>query len=77
MNDSDNENQSQQPQKNETVKHGVVTVNDDDNPTPEQREEAIRDERDTDRLRTEKGSVEEGGRVGGTEGHAEFISASS
>ena len=68
MDKQENSSRSE-PAQNDLAKHGVITVNDDENPTPEQREQAIRDEPDTDRLRTEKGSVEEGERVGGTEGH--------
>jgi hypothetical protein len=67
MSNRENENASQQTPDKENIKHGVVTVNDENNPSPEQRDEAIRDEPDTERLRSEKQSVEEGARQSGNE----------
>lgn len=43
--------------------NGIVTVNDDKNPTPEERDERIGRENDTDRLRSERESVEEANRL--------------
>ncbi len=50
------------PDKNESSQqaaNGVVTVNDGNNPTQQQRDEIIGQEPDTARLRSEKESVEE------------------
>lgn len=46
----------QQPQ------NGIVTVNDENNPTPEQRDAQIPNEPGTERLRSERQSVQEGKR---------------
>lgn len=43
--------------------NGIVTVNDEKNPTPEERDERIGRENDTDRLRSERESVEEANRL--------------
>ncbi|MDB5197840.1 MAG: hypothetical protein JWP88_2211 [Flaviaesturariibacter sp.] len=40
--------------------NGVVTVNDANNPTREERDQRIPQEPDTDRLRSERQSVKEG-----------------
>lgn len=40
-------------------KNGIVTVNDANNPTPEERDERIGNEPDTERLRSERESVKE------------------
>jgi hypothetical protein len=42
--------------------NGIVTVNDDNNPTPEQRDAQIPNELGTERLRSERQSVQEGKR---------------
>ncbi len=39
--------------------NGVVTVNDANNPTPQDRDERIGNEPDTDRLRSERESVQQ------------------
>ncbi len=43
-------------------KNGIVTVNNGNNPTPEQRDEIIGKESDTERLRSERESVQEANR---------------
>jgi len=45
-----------------TTQNGIVTVNDENNPTPEQRDAQIPNELGTKRLRSERQSVEEGKR---------------
>ncbi len=40
--------------------NGIVTVNDSSNPTPEERDEKIGREPDTDRLLSERESVQQG-----------------
>lgn len=40
--------------------NGIVTVNNERNPTPEQRDAIISSEPDTERLRSERQSVEQG-----------------
>ena len=40
--------------------NGVITVNDGNNPTPEERDNKIANEQDTERLRSERQSVEAG-----------------
>ncbi|HYH14267.1 MAG TPA: hypothetical protein VD794_03550 [Flavisolibacter sp.] len=42
--------------------NGIVTVNDDNNPSREERDAKIGNEPDTERLRSERESVEEGKR---------------
>lgn len=42
--------------------NGIVTVNNDNNPTPEQRDAQIPNEHGTERLRSERQSVQEGKR---------------
>ncbi|MDB5251139.1 MAG: hypothetical protein JWP27_308 [Flaviaesturariibacter sp.] len=49
------ENKDQESKANGA--NGVVTVNDDNNPTREERDRAIPNEPDTDRLRSERQSV--------------------
>ena len=44
-------------QENEKPRHGVVTVNDERNPTPQERDAKIPHEADTERLRSERQSV--------------------
>ena len=44
------------PSKND---NGIVTVNNERNPTPEERDTAIPNEPDTERLRSERQSVEQ------------------
>ena len=51
--------QEQGLQGDKQTKNGVVTVNDDNNPTQEQRDEMIGKEPDTDRLRSERESVQQ------------------
>ena len=41
--------------------NGIVTVNDGNNPTPEERDQRIPAETDTERLRSERQSVKDGG----------------
>ena len=52
---NDSPNQAQQVPGN-----GIVTVNDAANPTPEERDERIGNEPDTDRLLSERESVQKG-----------------
>ena len=53
--------ETNQPLNTEGIsKNGIVTVNDDNNPTPEQRDAYIPKEPDTERLRSERQSVKEG-----------------
>ncbi|MDB5197295.1 MAG: hypothetical protein JWP88_1666 [Flaviaesturariibacter sp.] len=40
--------------------NGVITVNDDNNPTREERDQRIPQEPDTERLRSERQSVKDG-----------------
>jgi hypothetical protein len=42
--------------------NGIVTVNDASNPTPAERDASIANEQDTERVRSERQSVEEGKR---------------
>ena len=50
-------------QRNEnTNQNGIVTVNDDNNPTPVERDAQIPNEPGTERLRSERQSVQEGKR---------------
>ena len=49
-----NNQEQNQPQ------NGVVTVNDSNNPTPEERDARIGNEPDTERLRSERESVKDG-----------------
>lgn len=51
---------SLQGQQNSNTTNGIVTVNDDNNPTPEERDARISNEPDTERLRSERQSVQEG-----------------
>jgi hypothetical protein len=44
--------------------NGVVTVNDENNPTRDERDRAIPNEPDTDRLRSERQSVRDAGQKG-------------
>lgn len=59
---ADNPSSGQQRSGNSTSNNGIVTVNDDNNPTPEQRDAQIPNELDTERLRSERQSVQEGKR---------------
>ena len=54
---SDQQRSGNQPQ------NGIVTVNNDNNPTPEQRDAQIPNEQGTERLRSERQSVQEGKRT--------------
>jgi len=58
---ADNTSADVQRSSNQT-QNGIVTVNDDNNPTPEQRDAQIPNELGTKRLRSERQSVEEGKR---------------
>jgi hypothetical protein len=51
-------------EQNSTPANGVVTVNDDNNPTREERDAYIRNEPGTERLRSERQSVQEGEQKG-------------
>lgn len=51
---AENKNEGSEPGKN-----GVVTVNDGNNPTPDERDSMIGTEKDTERLRSERESVQE------------------
>ena len=67
MNSNPNNNKQQNTGNSEsqtaaTGTNGIVTVNDDNNPTPEERDARIANEPDTERLRSERQSVEEGKR---------------
>ena len=53
---------SNQNDEQDKIKNGVVTVNDENNPTPDERDELIGKENDTDRLRSERESVQEANR---------------
>jgi len=62
-------NQSQQgntssdlPRSGNQNQNGIVTVNDENNPTPEERDAQIPNEPGTERLRSERQSVQEGKR---------------
>ena len=57
------DNRSSDPQRSANhTQNGIVTVNDDNNPTPEQRDAQIPNELGTERLRSERQSVQEGKR---------------
>lgn len=58
------DNEQQQSSRNQ---NGVVTVNDANNPTPDQRDAAIGQEPDTERLRSERESVQDAERGKGIE----------
>jgi hypothetical protein len=49
-------------QTGNTNQNGIATVNDDNNPTPEERDAQIPNEPGTERLRSERQSVQEGKR---------------
>lgn len=51
-------------QDGDKIKNGVVTVNDDKNPTPEERDQMIGAEKHTERVRSERESVQEAARSG-------------
>lgn len=53
-------NRNNQEQNQPANQNGVVTVNDSNNPTPEQRDAYIPKEPDTERLRSERQSVKDG-----------------
>jgi hypothetical protein len=53
---------SEEQRSGSHTQNGIVTVNNDNNPTPEQRDAQIPNELDTERLRSERQSVQEGGR---------------
>jgi hypothetical protein len=54
-------NRSAATQNNRSNKqNGIVTVNDEQNPTPEERDAKIPKEPDTERLRSERQSVKDG-----------------
>ncbi|GAA4324016.1 hypothetical protein [Flaviaesturariibacter amylovorans] len=53
--------QQQQPQQGQGA-NGVVTVNNERNPGQEERDAAIGQEPDTERLRSERESVEQSGK---------------
>ena len=60
---SQTDNRSSEPQRSGShAQNGIVTVNDDNNPTPEQRDAQIPNEPGTERLRSERQSVQEGKR---------------
>jgi hypothetical protein len=52
--DKNKDNREQDQSRNQ---NGVVTVNDSNNPTPEERDARIGNEPDTERLRSERESV--------------------
>lgn len=58
---TNNMEQNKQTTESDGVKpNGVVTVNDENNPTREERDNYIKNEPDTDRLMSERESVERG-----------------
>ena len=52
-------NKKQEDVSQSSNKNGIVTVNDGNNPSQEKRDEMIGKESDTDRLRSERESVQE------------------
>jgi hypothetical protein len=53
-------NRNNQEQNQPANQNGIVTVNDNNNPTPDERDARIGNEPDTERLRSERESVKDG-----------------
>jgi hypothetical protein len=53
-------NRNNQEQNQPANQNGIVTVNDSNNPTPDERDARIGQEPDTERLRSERESVRDG-----------------